>query len=243
MELRHTLSRNSNTIRKCYRRRRAKGSFRRGLLVGSHRPVLSEGATQAGIVRYARRLPFNELAEESELDIVRHDVGGALNFALLHEHFKMGHDLVLELLEPLVQLHVVLVRACIVVLPATRLAPVRLRELKCTSDFGVECAIPIARLTVELDGEHAGLHAELEETAALGVGRAENTLLSLVAPRSAAGDVAELWPGEIVGQHWRGGSGAREDGGQGRMQRGIQGGKKGGCGETVRTKGERTVLS
>ena len=143
-------------------------------------------------------LSLDELAQESELDVVGHDVWGTLDLALLHEHLEVGHDLVLELLKPLVKLHVILVRARIVVLPATGLSPVGLGQLEGAVDLGVERAVPIASLAIELDGEHAGLDTKLEETATLAVGRAQNAFLALIAPSGAARDVTELRPREVV---------------------------------------------
>ena len=58
------------------------------------------------------------------------------------------------------------------------------------------------------------MYAELDEGAAVVVGRGEDTLLSLVASGGASGDVAEFWPGEVVGKHADGVWGrnvARED--------------------------------
>jgi hypothetical protein len=45
------------------------------------------------------------------------------------------------------------------------------------------------------------LYTELNKRTAIGVGRGEDTLLSLVASCSAPGDVAKFWPGEVVGKH------------------------------------------
>lgn len=92
-----------------------------------------------------------------------------MDFALLHEDLEMRHDFVLKLLEPFVKFHVILICPRVVVLPATCFTPVRLRKLESAVDLGVERAVPIAGLAIELDGEHAGLHPELEEAAAVGV--------------------------------------------------------------------------
>ena len=154
----------------------------------------------------ASGLSLDELAEEGELDVIGHQVGRALDLPLLHEHLEMRHDLVLELLEPLVEFHVVLVGARVVVLPPSCLPPVRLRKFQGAIDLGVECAVPIASLAIEAYREHAGLDAELKKTAPFIIGRAENTLLALVAPGRAARNVTELRPREVVGEHNRGNS-------------------------------------
>lgn len=150
----------------------------------------------------ARCFTLDEFSEEGEFDVVGHDVGWTLDVAALHEQLEVGHDLVLELLEPFVKLHVVLVGDGVVVLASTGLAPVGLCELEGMVDLRVEGAVPICGLLVEEDGEDAGLYAELDERAAiLVVGRGEDALLSLVASSGASGDVAEFWPGEVVDKH------------------------------------------
>lgn len=163
--------------------------------------IVKEGFSEAGVVWDASCLTLDELSEEGEFDVVGHDVGWTLDVAALHEQLEVGHDLVLELLEPLVKLHVVLVGDGVVVLASTGLAPVGLCELEGMVDLCVEGAVPVCGLLVEEDGEHAGLYAELDERAAIGVGRGEDTFLSLVASRCASGDVAEFWPGEVVDKH------------------------------------------
>ena len=160
-----------------------------------------EGLAKAGIVWDARCLALNELSEEGELDVVGHDVGGALDVAALHKELEVGHDLVLELLEPFVELHVVLVGDGVVVLASPRLAPVGLCELQGVVDLRVEGAVPLCGLLVEEDGEHARLYAELDEGAGVWVGRGEDALLSLVAASGASGDISKFWPGEVVGKH------------------------------------------
>lgn len=163
--------------------------------------VLQEGFSEAGIVWDASCLTLYEFSEESELDVVGHDVGWPLDVAALHEQLEVGHDLVLELLEPFVKLHVVLVGDGVVVLTSTSLAPVGLCELQGMVDLCVEGAVPVSGLFVEEDGEDTGLYAELDERAAIGVGRGEDTFLSLIAPSGTSGDVAEFWPGEVVDKH------------------------------------------
>ena len=163
--------------------------------------IVEEGFSEAGVVWDASCLTFDELAEEGELDVVGHDVGWTLDVATLHEKLEVGHDLVLELLEPLVKLHVVLVGDGVIVLSSTGLAPVGLCELQGMVDLRVEGAVPVSGLLVEQDGEHAGLYAELDKRAAIGVGRGEDTFLALVAASCASGDVAEFWPGEVVDKH------------------------------------------
>jgi len=92
--------------------------------------VVEEGFAEAGIVWDACCLTLDELSEESEFEVVGHDVGWTLDVASLHEELEVGHDLVLELLKPFVKLHVVLVGDGVVVLASTGLAPVGLCELE-----------------------------------------------------------------------------------------------------------------
>jgi len=155
--------------------------------------ILMEGFAKAGIVWDARCLALDELSEEGELDVVGHNVGGTPDVAALHEELEVGHDLVLELLKPFVELHVVLVGDGVVVLASTGLAPVGLCELQGVVDLGVEGAVPLCGLLVEEDGEDTGLNAKLNERATIGVGRGEDTFLSLVASSGASGDVAKFW--------------------------------------------------
>lgn len=89
------------------------------------RVSLNMSFTETRIMRNASLLTLDELAEEREFNVVGHDVWGALDIATLHEEFKVGHDLVLQLLEPLVKFHVLLVRLRIIVLAAPGFAPVR----------------------------------------------------------------------------------------------------------------------
>jgi hypothetical protein len=110
--------------------------------------VLEEGLTKAGIVRNARGLALDKLSEKGELDVVGHDVGGTLNVTALHQQLEVGHDLVLELLEPLVEFHVVLVSNGVIVLTSTGLAPIGLCELEGMVDFIVEGAIPLGGLGI-----------------------------------------------------------------------------------------------
>ena len=164
--------------------------------------VLEEGLAETGVVGDAGCLALDELAEEGELNVIGHDVGGTLDVSALHEELEVGHDLVLELLEPLVELHVVLVGDGVVVLPSTGLAPVGLGQLEGAGDLGVKGAVPVRGLLVEQDGEDARLDAELDEgTAVGGVGGGQDALLALVAASGASGDVAEFWPGNVIGEH------------------------------------------
>lgn len=133
--------------------------------------TVKEGFSEAGIVWDASCLTLDELPEEGEFDIVGHDVWWTLDVAALHEQLEVGHDLVFELLEPLVKLHVVLVGDGVVVLASTGLAPVGLCELQGMVDLCVERAVPFCGLFVEENGEDTGLYAELDERAAIGVGR------------------------------------------------------------------------
>lgn len=153
----------------------------------------------------ACRLPLDEFAEEGEFDVVGHDVRRAVDLALLHEHLEVGHDLVFELLKPFVQFHVVLVCTRIVVLPPARLAPVGLGELEGAGDLAVEDAVPLGCLLVEFHGKDARLDAQLQHGASVGVGRAEDALMALVAAGSAARDVAEFGPWQVVSEHVVGG--------------------------------------
>jgi hypothetical protein len=152
--------------------------------------VLEESLAKTGIVRDASYLALDEPPEEGEFDIVGHDVGGALDVSTLHEELEVRHDLVLELLEPFVELHVILVRDGVIVLSSTGLAPVGLCELEGAGDLGVEDAVPFRGLFVEEDGEDARLDAELDEGTAVGVGGGEDALLALIAASGASGDVA-----------------------------------------------------
>lgn len=86
----------------------------------------SDGVPQTRIMRDVGRLPLDEFAQESELDVVGHEIGWALDVAFLHEEFEVAHRLVFELLKPLVQLHMILIRPRIVVLPSPCLSPVGL---------------------------------------------------------------------------------------------------------------------
>ena len=110
--------------------------------------VLEEGLTKAGIVRNARGLALDELSEKGKVDVVGHDVGGPLNVAALHQQLEVRHDLVLELLEPLVEFHVVLVGDWVIVLTSTSLAPISLCELEGMVDLSVEGAIPFGGLGI-----------------------------------------------------------------------------------------------
>lgn len=116
------------------------------------------GSPQAWVVGDAGRLSLDELPQERELQVVRHNVWRALDLALLHEQFEMGHDFVLQLLKPLVQLHVILIGTSVIILTSPSLSPIRLRELERTGDFAVECAVPVACLSIEANCENAWLH-------------------------------------------------------------------------------------
>ncbi len=172
--------------------------------------VLEKGFSEAGIVWDACCLTLDKLSEEGEFDVIGHDVGRTLDVSPLHEELEVRHDLVLELLKPFMELHVVLVGDGVVVLTSTGLAPVGLCELESMVDLCVESAVPVCGLLVEENGEDSGLYAELDERAAIWVGRGEDTFLSLVASSGASGDVAEFWPGNVVGKHWWGENETRE---------------------------------
>ena len=163
--------------------------------------------SETWIVRNTGGLALDEFSKKGELYVVGHDVRWALNFALLHEELEVGHDFVLELLQPFMQFHVILISPRIVVLTPPRFAPVCLGKLECAGDLAVEDAVPLGGLTVELDWEDAWLDSQLEDRPPLSVGGAEDALLALVAPGSSTRDVAELWPWQIVGEH--GGSAGR----------------------------------
>ena len=99
----------------------------------------------------------------------------------------------------------VLVGDGVIVLASTGLAPISLCKLQGVVDLSVEGAVPLCCLLVEQHGEHARLNAQLNErTTVVGVAVArggEDTLLALVAASGASGDVAEFWPGEVIGEH------------------------------------------
>jgi hypothetical protein len=67
-----------------------------------------------------------------EFDVVEHDAGQTLDVATLHEELEVGHDLVLELLEPFVELHMVVGDGVVVLALTgdTGLVPVYLCELQ-----------------------------------------------------------------------------------------------------------------
>lgn len=153
---------------------------------------------QARVMRDARGLARNEAAHEGQLDALGHDVRRALDVALLHQQLEVRHALVLQLLEPLVELHMVLVRARVVVLAPARLAPECLRQLQRALHLAVEHAVLLGRAPVELDGEHAGLDAQLEDCAPGAVGGPERALGALVPAGRAARDVPELGPRQVV---------------------------------------------
>jgi hypothetical protein len=62
-------------------------------------------------------------------------------------------------------------------------------------DLGVEGTMPLCGLLVEEYGERIGLYAELDRSAAIGVGR------EFVAASHASGDAAKFRPGEVVDKH------------------------------------------
>jgi hypothetical protein len=106
----------------------------------------------------------------------------------------MTHNLILELLEPFMELHMILVCTGIIVLAPSCLAPVSLCQLEGVVDFAVKDAVPLRGLAVEFDAEDAGLDTQLEDSAAVVIGRAQDTLLALVAARGTTGDVSQLGP-------------------------------------------------
>jgi hypothetical protein len=163
--------------------------------------IFKEGPPDAGIVWDTRCSTPDEPSEEGEFEVVGHYVGWTLDVAALYEELEVGHHLVLELLEPLLKLHVVLVGLGVVVLASAGLAPEGLCELDGVVDLRVQNAVPICGLFVEEDGEHAGLYAELDERAAVVGGRGKDAFLSLVGSGGASGDAAEFWPGEVVNEH------------------------------------------
>ena len=119
----------------------------------------------------ARCLTRDELSEKGEFEVVGHDVGWTHDVATMYEELEVGHDLVLELLEPLAELHVVPVGARVVVMASTGLPPVGLCEFEGAVGLCVEGAAPICGLFVEEDGQLAGLYAEVDERATVVVGR------------------------------------------------------------------------
>lgn len=122
------------------------------------------GITKTRIMRNASSLALDKFLKECELQVICHVVRRPLDVAFLHEHFQVGHGLVLELLQPLVKFHVILVSAGIIVLPSPGLAPVRFGELKSTYDFGIQSTVPVTSLAVEEHGQHTWLHSKLEHT-------------------------------------------------------------------------------
>lgn len=119
-------------------------------------------AAKAGVVGNIGALALDEATHEGEFEVVRHDVRWAGYLAFLEKELEVGHSLVLELLEPLVELHVILVCASVVVLTAAGLPPVRFCLLKRTLDLTIEQTVPFRGGLVELDCEDAGLDTQLE---------------------------------------------------------------------------------
>ena len=146
-------------------------------------------------------VPVDEFAQEGEFDVVGHHVWGSLNFSFLHEERELGHDLVFQLLQPFVELHVILIGAGVVVLPAPSLPPVGLRQFQRASDLAIECAIPIRGLSVQAYRENTRLNPELKDGATFAVDGAKDALLALIAASRAAGYVPKLRPGQVVGEH------------------------------------------
>ena len=116
-------------------------------------------AAKARAVWYTLSLALDEATHERELEMIGHDIWWTRYLPLLEEQLEMGHRLVLELLEPFMKLHMVLIRTRIVVLSAAGLAPVGLCLLEGALNLVVEHAVPNGSCWVELDGKHAGLDA------------------------------------------------------------------------------------
>jgi hypothetical protein len=93
-------------------------------------------------------LALDELSKKGEFDVVGHDVGGTLDVATLHEELEVGHDLVLELLEPFMEFHVVLVGDGVIVLATASLAPISLCEFEGVVDLIVKDAVPFGSLAI-----------------------------------------------------------------------------------------------
>lgn len=102
----------------------------------------------------------------------------------------MGHGLVFQLLKPLVELHVILISAGIVILASPCLAPVGFCEFEGAIDLVVEGSVPFACLTVESHCEHARLDTELQLAASVAVRGTKDTFLALIATSRATRNVA-----------------------------------------------------
>lgn len=125
------------------------------------RVTLKIRLAQSRVMRNISSLPLNKLLKECELDVFRHDVWWSLNLSFLHKKLKVCHDFVFELLQPLVEFHMILVRLRIVVLPASCLSPVGLRKFERVIDFSVQNSVPLARLSIESNSQDTGLDSEL----------------------------------------------------------------------------------
>lgn len=80
---------------------------------------------------------FDESSQKRKFDVVGHDIRRALDVALLHEQFEMGHGLVFQLLKPLVELHMILISTGVVILASPCLAPVGFCEFEGAIDLVV----------------------------------------------------------------------------------------------------------
>jgi hypothetical protein len=146
----------------------------------------------------ARCLAFDEFSQKGKLDVVRHKIRGALDIALLHQQLQMRHRLIFQLLQPLMKLHVVLICACVVVLPSSGLTPIRLCHFESAVDLVVERAVPFASLAVQFDGKDARLYSKLEHTSAVSVWLTEDALLALIASGRATRNITKFWPWQII---------------------------------------------
>lgn len=121
--------------------------------------LVGREATQPRVVWDTVALAVDEAAHEGELDMVWHDIGRASDLALLEKELEVGHTFVLELLQPLVQFHMVLVGARVVILTTTGLPPESFCFLEGAIDLCIQQAIPLGCKRVELDCEDAWLDA------------------------------------------------------------------------------------
>jgi hypothetical protein len=106
----------------------------------------------------------------------------------------MAHDLIFQLLEPLMEFHMVLICGNVVVLPSSSLAPEGFGVFESFGDLAVENSVPFASLTIQFDGQNARLDAELEQTSTVSVWRAHDAFLALIASRRTPRDVTAFRP-------------------------------------------------
>lgn len=64
--------------------------------------IIHSRMSKSRVMWGASSLSLDKLPEEGELDVVRHDIRRPLDVSALHQQFQMGHDFVLQLLQPFV---------------------------------------------------------------------------------------------------------------------------------------------